>query len=461
MVIEKILNVHYQSNFIGYHSSAIKRVLPSFLFNVLLPTLDVYSDLSLIIPWFLANHWKYALSMTLPLVLQFASTIYKWFQFECPKQKRWTWILLFLQLWPQWRAIRVLKLLYKNDKRHQKKQIELLRDIGSTEPFLEAAPSIIIMTIIWVSLGDNIYTVNSIDCSADKICTSFDPICTGKKNSCAVFGGFGGVEWFFMTYAISVFTGGLGITKFLQIGPCSVLTEEGPLGGTLTGGFIFTYLAVMFSLLTKGLFIAIFVGSLEWTFSFEFFGYSQSSQSFAFVFAIMLLTLFLFTLLPNILMSFLIILYTTSCSGKKFLKIIVGYPSVWLLPTVTYFAIGPRKNPKCCNANNGTCYECEIGLSKLHTIVNLLLTIIMYGVMVTLFLLIPDKMNEPYWLQHFTPSFVPVLTLGIIFTTVFLVLDKEFCISSLNCLCYTGYKFHYQYININEDDNQVGICQLS
>ena len=88
----------------------------------------------------------------------------------------------------------MLKLLYKNDKRHQKKQIELLRDIGSTEPFLEAAPSIIIMTIIWVSLGDNIYTVNSIDCSADKICTSFDPICTGKKNSCAVFGGFGGSD---------------------------------------------------------------------------------------------------------------------------------------------------------------------------------------------------------------------------------------------------------------------------
>ena len=343
--------------------NALRRVLPSLLFNVLLPTVDVYSDLSLIIPWYLANHWKYALSMTLPLVLQFASTIYKWFQFECPKQKRWTWILLLIQLWPQWRAIRVLKLLYKNDKTHQKKQIELLREIGSTEAFLEASPSIIIMTIIWVSLGDAVYIANEIDCSANNIPTI-------KKNACAVFGGFGGVEWFFMTYAISVFTGGLGITKFLQIGPCSMLTEEGPLGGTLTGGFILTYLAVMFSLLTKGLFIAIFVGSLQWRFPFLFFGFSDR-QSVPFVFTVILLMLFLFTLLPNILMSFVIILYTTGCNAKKFFKTIVGYPSIWLLPTVTYFAVGPRKGSECCRRKKTKSQKCEIGFSKLCTIINL------------------------------------------------------------------------------------------
>ena len=453
-------NIYGKIGFVGHHFRAIKRILPSFLFNVLLPTLDVYSDLSLIIPWYLANHWKYALSMTLPLVLQFASTIYKWFQFECPKQKRWTWILLLLQLWPQWRAIRVLKLLYKNDKRHQKQQIELLRGIGSSEAFLEAAPSIIIMTIIWVSLGDGVYIANSLECGNERMCTSLNRSCEKKKNACAVFGGFGGVEWFFMTYAISVFTGGLGITKFLQIGPCSVLTEEGPLGGILTGGFILTYLAVMFSLLTKGLFIAIFVHSLQWNFSFSFFGYSYG-QSFPFVFSFILMMLFLFTLMPNILMSFFVILNVSGCNFKKFIKVIVGYPSVWLLPTVTYFAVGPKMSSRCCPRKTFKHEESELGLSKFYTVANLLLTIISYGVMVTLFLVIPKRMEELYWVWHFTPCFVPVLCFGIIFTISFLFLDKKCCHQSHKCCCLRFYELRYQYINLNEENNQVGICQLS
>ena len=69
---------------------------------------------------------------------------------EKPEDKKWSWILLFLQLWPQWRAIRIIRLLYRNDPRAVDKKKTLNSEITSTEPFLEAWPSVMIMTIIWV-----------------------------------------------------------------------------------------------------------------------------------------------------------------------------------------------------------------------------------------------------------------------------------------------------------------------
>ena len=37
------------------------------LFDVILPTLDVYGDASLIIPWLYRGHYKYAGLMTIPI----------------------------------------------------------------------------------------------------------------------------------------------------------------------------------------------------------------------------------------------------------------------------------------------------------------------------------------------------------------------------------------------------------
>ena len=100
----------------------VPKMLPSALFDVGLPTLDVYSDLSLIIPWFIRGHVIYGWSMTVPLLLQFISTAYKWIKMEKPEDKKWSWILLLLQLWPQWRAIRIIRLLYRNDPRAVEKK---------------------------------------------------------------------------------------------------------------------------------------------------------------------------------------------------------------------------------------------------------------------------------------------------------------------------------------------------
>ena len=54
------------------------------------------------------------------------------------------------QFWPQWRSIRTMNLEFRNDKKAEEKKKELMREVTTTEPFLEAWPSIIVMTIIWL-----------------------------------------------------------------------------------------------------------------------------------------------------------------------------------------------------------------------------------------------------------------------------------------------------------------------
>ena len=429
-------------------------MLPLCLFDVTLPTLDIYSDLSLVIPWYLASHWKYATCMSIPLILQFSSTIYKWIQIEKPKRKKWSWILLLLQVWPQWRAFRVMILLHKNAERAQNKKQELLREISSTEPFLEAWPSILIMTIIWVQAGSEfIVGDDNIDCTSNYIKDY-------HKNFCAVYSGFGGIVWFFTTYAISVFTGALGITKFLQTGPCSVLSEEGPLGGILKWKFIITYLSVMCSLITKGLFIALFVGANGVPLATNFFGTTGHQYALVGI----LIMLFFLIIVPNVIISFICIGLATRIS-RNFFKLIFRYPAIWLLPAVTYFVIGPREL-RCCKQNENNVMRHQLGVSKCFSLLNLLMTVMMYGTMIALFLTIPDQIFENYWLNYFMPYFPWVFCLGIIFTIIFLLLDESCCFSgSQKCLCTRCcgpdcYKFQYQYINVNHDDNQLEIWRV-
>ena len=397
--------------------------------------------------------------MTIPLILQFASTIYKWIQIEKPKNKKWSWILLLLQVWPQWRAFRVMILLYKNDERAQNKKQELLREFSSTEPFLEAWPSVLIMTIIWVQAGSEFNggfggfeRADKIDCTAINVRDSYE-------NFCAVYSGFGGIVWFFTTYAISVFTGALGITKFLQTGPCSVLSEAGPLGGILKWKFIITYLSVMFSLITKGLFIALFVGANGIPLATSFFG---TGRQFALVG--ILIMLFFLILVPNVIVSFICIGFATGLS-RNFFKLIFRYPAIWLLPAVTYFVIGPREL-RCCKRTQHNIQRHQIGLSKCFSLLNLLMTVMMYGTMIALFLTIPEHIFESYWFNYFIPYFPSVFCLGITFTIICLLLDERCCCKrSQQCFCTRCcgpdcYKFQYQYINVNHDDNQLEIWRV-
>ena len=131
------------------------------LFDVFLPTFDVYGDASLVIPWYNNGHHLYAMLMTIPMLLNYVCTSYKWWSLEKRPDKKWTWILVVLQLWQQWRAIKIIYLFFKKDARAQEKKKTMLKEISSIEPFSESVPAILIMTFIWVHADIELQTLVS------------------------------------------------------------------------------------------------------------------------------------------------------------------------------------------------------------------------------------------------------------------------------------------------------------
>ena len=93
-----------------------------FLFDAILPTLDVYGDASLVGPWYHYGYYRYAGLMTIPMALNYIFTFIQWCAVEKKSDKKWTWILVILQLWQQWRVLKVVILIFKKDTRARDKK---------------------------------------------------------------------------------------------------------------------------------------------------------------------------------------------------------------------------------------------------------------------------------------------------------------------------------------------------
>ena len=59
-------------------------------------------------------------------------------------------------------------------------------------------------------------------------------------------------DLFITTFTTSVFTTTLGIAKFLKIGPCRLVPDQGPLGGHGTLAFLMLMLNIASTILSKG-----------------------------------------------------------------------------------------------------------------------------------------------------------------------------------------------------------------
>ena len=420
-------------------SNGMKRIVPFFIFNVALPSLDVYSDLSLVIPWYWNGHWKYAASMTVPLCFQFVSTFYKWLRFEKRVSKKWSFAMLLLQCWPQWRAIRIIHLDFQNNEKADAKKEELMREVTTTEPFLEAWPSIIVMTIIWLTAGSDMNYQNY--CSENKLWsdqedfnnnstwTCDDPIAPPHQyceirpedNKCSVFSGPGGSPWFFTTYAISIVSGSLGITKFLQNGPFSVLTARGLFGGVCKGRFILVFLSVLSSMVTKGFVFALLVLNSLDPYNDKhrlkrlqrILGSLENGKALIKTILISLGTL----ILPNLLLSLIAISRSTGLN-KTFVDVILNYPASWMLPITTYFMIGPHAS-NCCSQTD---VNKILGFSKFYSCINISLTVIMYLASISFF-----ESYDFYYLSEILSMWVPVLVLGLLLNIAYLNLDAKCC----------------------------------
>ena len=239
----------------------------------------------------------------------------------------------------------------------------------------------------------------------------------------------------FTTYAISVLTASLGITKFLQNGPTAILSNTGPLGGLVRWKFVLAYLSVMVSLVTKGLFgaLVILLGATKlWSLDVE-----RGVWVAPLIFGT-------FNILLHILFAYISIGLSAGF-GEGARKVILRYPAMIVLPAFTYFAVGP-KELSCCGRSTGRERRHRLVISKNLTVMNIGITVIAYVLLITMLILsgincsrnvVGQTCREQLELvSYFLVLFSPVLLLSIIFTTIFLTLDKKCCcLGSQECLC--------------------------
>ena len=118
----------------------------TFLFGVGLPSWDVYSDLGFIYALLTGmisreSHPKFAIAMFCPIVLNTLFVIPHWWNIErktSTKKKFFTFLLVLIQFWPQWKMIQVLYMgLIKKDPEWIKEKEKIQRNVGNLGKNLE------------------------------------------------------------------------------------------------------------------------------------------------------------------------------------------------------------------------------------------------------------------------------------------------------------------------------------
>ena len=97
------MHVHLQAESETQWTSIKKwwTVVMLLIFGIFLPTLDGYSDMKLAYTAFSTGHPLFAISLVGPVIVNMIFQIGAFWKYE--EQKLWTWPLLILQLWHQYR----------------------------------------------------------------------------------------------------------------------------------------------------------------------------------------------------------------------------------------------------------------------------------------------------------------------------------------------------------------------
>ena len=151
---------------------------------------------------------------------------------------------------------------------------------------------------------------------------------------------------FMFSLCVSVLCASVGLTKSLLAGPTRIMTQDGPLGGVISGRFFFAFLASASLLVTKGFWI------------FTLYDYDiplyQSIVS--------LLTVFL----PGFLFGVALLRFK-----KSSLSLIYQQPSIFLMPIFTLFTFSKVRTEECLDGIK----DGSIALSARMTLINIYITV--------------------------------------------------------------------------------------
>ena len=93
------------------------------------------------------HHPTWATMLLVPFLLNYIMGWYRWYKID-KKKKRFTWLACLLGLYPQLRAVNVIRTIWRDPQRglDEKKRFE--REIAEAEVFLEAVPTFFVLKYI-------------------------------------------------------------------------------------------------------------------------------------------------------------------------------------------------------------------------------------------------------------------------------------------------------------------------
>ena len=316
----------------------IKETVVLSLLNVALPSVDVFSDLLLVVKFYIGSrinpycdekdgsykdllnchyndsvptsnviytpHYGWGTLMLFPFLLNYLICWYVWATTD--KKKAVTWVAVLLGFYSQYVACKVIWLIWTNPRKGLQKKRNLQRELSQIETFCEAVPCTLIMTYLMARTfsraegGEIIYNMNDLGSSL----------------------------LFFVAYSTSVITSSLGLARNLKVGPCRILREQKKyLGGLLSPKFVLIFFACGLTLVGKGIALASAVND----------SCVERDGLLAGRAAIALSTCFL----PGFLVGLF------ACWHSRILKTLLAQPSVFLLPVFSYFTFVSNSKLSC------------------------------------------------------------------------------------------------------------------
>ena len=325
----------------------MKETILLVLLSIILPSFDVYSDLALIVKFYIGSrynpycdqefqsggielfdchydntvpttnltytpHHAWGTMMLVPFLLNYLICWYVWATTD--KRKAVTWVAVLLGFFPQYVACKVIYQIWSDPKKGLQKKRQLERDLIQMETFLEAVPSSLVMTYL---LGSGAVGHNSAD--------GGELIFNARE--------LGSYELFIVAFSTSVITSSLGLAKTLKVGPCRILPmQKKYLGGLLSPRFVLIFFACGLTFVGKG--AALALAFLAGEVAAAYVGIQAGAGVVRAGAAIAVSTCFL----PGLLLSLF------SCWHRGILKTFLAQPSVFLLPVFSHFTFVSRSN---------------------------------------------------------------------------------------------------------------------
>ena len=360
------------------------------LLRILLPSLDVFSDLGLILTFHLHGHPHYAALLLAPFLANYLLTWLLWWRRDGGLA---TMLACLLSAYPQARAAKVLRQLWTRPAEGLRAKRRLEREVAELEVLVEAVPTVLVMTYLQMRVME------------EEHYSQYEP---GHKDHdpdntyALVVGRLGSREeaLFYFSFLTSILTASLGLAKVLLSGVCRVLGGGGRLGGLATPRFLHLVVACGASLVAKGLGLAM--ATADWS--------CEEGSTTIHALALALATMFL----PGLLLA------TCTSWHPGILTTFLSHPSILLLPTFTHFTFA-SSTFSCGSRAKAACVD--LMFSERATMANTLLSLV--GHLVCSLLLSPIVCTTTR--LHHATILLPAALAGALATLTFLLFTRCSC----------------------------------